>query len=295
MSTTVTEALRSFMGAAYPVSTDIDPRGYRWSEVYLDQARSAALAAAEAQPTETDAEKEARADGADFEIWWGRNMPRATQEAAWYEWCGIRSNSQPSSAEAQPVQEPAGWLLSGSLVYRLTDDRWPVNRDEIRVTMADGLRSEEACAKRAGELFDVLAAAPPRPVGEPVARMAVRAAVQQAYMALEELQGPGFLIGGVMHHRIGLILPKLNEAIDALAAPLQPNLACKSVQARLAAQWGYVPAQPVPLTITDEQIKELILRTVYEGDASTPHRDAWAAEIGIPFARAVLAAAGAKP
>lgn len=26
---------------AYPVSTDIDPRGYRWSEAYLDQAIAA--------------------------------------------------------------------------------------------------------------------------------------------------------------------------------------------------------------------------------------------------------------
>ena len=53
----------------------------------------------------------------------------------------------------------------------------------------------------------------------------IRAIVQQAYMALEELQGPGFLIGGVMHYRIGLILPKLNEAINALAAApaVQPS------------------------------------------------------------------------
>ena len=38
----VAEALRLFMGAAYPVSTDIDPRGYRWSEAYLDAALAAA-------------------------------------------------------------------------------------------------------------------------------------------------------------------------------------------------------------------------------------------------------------
>lgn len=55
-----------------------------------------------------------------------------------------------------------------------------------------------------------------------------RSALQQAALALEELQGPGFLIGGVMHYRIGLILPKLNEAIDALSAPpAQPaNIGC---------------------------------------------------------------------
>ena len=39
--------------------------------------------------------------------------------------------------------------------------------------------------------------------------------------------------------------------------------------------------------LTDEQIAALVLQTVYEGDASTPHRDAWATEIGIPFARAI--------
>lgn len=35
------EALRLFMGAATPVSTEIDPRGYVWSLGYLDQARTA--------------------------------------------------------------------------------------------------------------------------------------------------------------------------------------------------------------------------------------------------------------
>lgn len=32
------ELLRMVIGCAYPVSTVIDPRGYRWSEAYLDQA-----------------------------------------------------------------------------------------------------------------------------------------------------------------------------------------------------------------------------------------------------------------
>ena len=61
---------------------------------------------------------------------------------------------------------------------------------------------------------------------EPVAPN-IRAALQQAYLALEELDGPGYLIGGVMHHRISLLLPMLNEAInslaDASAQPKQPN------------------------------------------------------------------------
>lgn len=44
--------------------------------------------------------------------------------------------------------------------------------------------------------------------------------------------------------------------------------------------------------MTDEQVAALILQTVYDGDASTPYRDAWAAEIGIPFARAIERAHG---
>jgi hypothetical protein len=39
--------LRLFMGAAYPVAPEINPRGYNWSEAYLDQARAVAIAAKE--------------------------------------------------------------------------------------------------------------------------------------------------------------------------------------------------------------------------------------------------------
>lgn len=63
------------------------------------------------------------------------------------------------SAPKTPVAN-SGWMRSGALLYRLTDDRKPVNRDEIRVTMADGSRTDEACSRLAGELFDMLAAAP---------------------------------------------------------------------------------------------------------------------------------------
>jgi Lar family restriction alleviation protein len=45
----IDEALRIFINAQYPVSTEINPRGYAWSEAYLDQAlpiARAALAAA---------------------------------------------------------------------------------------------------------------------------------------------------------------------------------------------------------------------------------------------------------
>jgi hypothetical protein len=40
--------------------------------------------------------------------------------------------------------------------------------------------------------------------------------IQQTILALEELQGPGYLIGGVMHHRIGLILSKINATLNEL-------------------------------------------------------------------------------
>jgi hypothetical protein len=49
--------------------------------------------------------------------------------------------------------------------------------------------------------------------------------------------------------------------------------------------------QPQPLTLSDEQIREVILQSVYEGDGTVPYRTQWSTDIGIPFARAVLAAA----
>ncbi len=59
-------------------------------------------------------------------------------------------------------------------------------------------------------------------------------------------------------------------------------------------EWGSAAAQagPALVPLTDEQIAALVFSTVYEGDASTPHRDAWAAEIGVPFARAIERAHG---
>ena len=39
------EALRVFVSAAYPVTTEINPRGHAWSEAYLDQALDNARAA----------------------------------------------------------------------------------------------------------------------------------------------------------------------------------------------------------------------------------------------------------
>lgn len=38
-------ALRMFLGASYPVATEINKRGYNWSEAYLDEALHEARAA----------------------------------------------------------------------------------------------------------------------------------------------------------------------------------------------------------------------------------------------------------
>jgi hypothetical protein len=48
------EALRVFVSCALPVSTEIDERGHRWTEAYLDQAlpiARAAIAKAEGENT----------------------------------------------------------------------------------------------------------------------------------------------------------------------------------------------------------------------------------------------------
>ncbi len=73
------------------------------------------------------------------------------------------------------------------------------------------------------------------------------------------------------------------------AAPQQP-MHCPKDGGECGAGGYCRPQQRKPLT--DEKIKALVLETVYEGDSRTPHRDAWSAEIGIPFARAVERAHG---
>jgi hypothetical protein len=79
-----------------------------------------------------------------------------------------------SEASAEPVCE---WLIDGTLVYRLTDHFRPQNRDEIRVTQADGSRLAEDCERRASTLLAMLNryTAPPDH----------RAVMQQALEALE--------------------------------------------------------------------------------------------------------------
>jgi hypothetical protein len=65
----------------------------------------------------------------------------------------LRYRALLATPPAQPTPTD-GWLQDGGLLYRLTDGGNPQNRDEINVTMADGSRSPEARARRAGELLD---------------------------------------------------------------------------------------------------------------------------------------------
>ena len=44
------EALRLFVGAAYPVATEINARGHNWCEAYLDEALALGIAALADQP-----------------------------------------------------------------------------------------------------------------------------------------------------------------------------------------------------------------------------------------------------
>lgn len=47
----VREALRAFVGAAYPVARQINERGYNWSEAYLDEALALARSALQHKPS----------------------------------------------------------------------------------------------------------------------------------------------------------------------------------------------------------------------------------------------------
>lgn len=66
---------------------------------------------------------------------------------------------KPAEALHQIADNSDGWIQDGPLLYRLTDERRPKNRDEINVLMADGSRTEEARTRRAGELLDAIRAA----------------------------------------------------------------------------------------------------------------------------------------
>ena len=150
-------------------------------------------------------------------------------------------------AQAAPAPEPSAQAVAHP--SHQTVREWMPVSEALRLSDLwtagdlDNCGQWRAAIKVLADEVRALAASPqpePSAQGEPVAfdRMEVRAIVQQAYMALEELQNPGFLIGGVMHYRIGMILPNLNEAIKALAsAPsTQPHAVVEAVPLAEAAE-----------------------------------------------------------
>ena len=73
-----------------------------------------------------------------------------------------QAKAQAATQVGTPPPHPNdGWLHSGPMLYRLTNERNPQNRDEIQVTMADGSRSLESRGRRASELLGQIRAAPP--------------------------------------------------------------------------------------------------------------------------------------
>ena len=69
-----------------------------------------------------------------------------------------------ATRSTKPVED--GWLQDGHMLYRLTDEPRPRNRDEIIVTMANSSRTEEARTRRAGELLDAIRAAAAAEIGK---------------------------------------------------------------------------------------------------------------------------------
>ena len=95
----------------------------------------------------------------------------AAARSAWQEM--IRLHHRVNELEAQlsaigaggvePLRKQAedGWIQDGPLLYRLTDERRPRNRDEINVTMANSSRTKEARTRRASELLHAIRATAP--------------------------------------------------------------------------------------------------------------------------------------
>ncbi|MCA8237698.1 hypothetical protein [Burkholderia cenocepacia] len=88
----------------------------------------------------------------------------------------------------QPSGDTTGWLQSGSLLYRLTDERHPQNCDEISVTMANGSRNDVDRAARASEILALLTVAQ-QPSGEVTGwKLAMRVLQSDLYPQLDDAE-----------------------------------------------------------------------------------------------------------
>ncbi len=122
-------------------------------------------------------------------------------------------------------------------------------------------------ASRRGHRF-VRAAPQKAPIAQP--KTADRSATEKMVQTVKLWLGSGLPTGGAPRLEIAG-LAALAEAVLEASPPIAqqapavaPNLACKSVQARLAAQWGYVKA-PAVAPLTDEQIDHHWRATYSEG------------------------------
>jgi hypothetical protein len=157
---------------------------------------------------------------------------------------------------AQPAAEPVDSLL-GKLVGAAMD----LEREQGANAGMDESSSAWQLVKSL-ERRVLKAANAAQPAAEPVATTEeVRSAIQQAALALEDLDGPGYLIGGVMHHRISLLLPMLNKALASLYTTAQPAAEpafphCKQCgsSAWMCSVCPQPAAQPAAEPLTDEQI-----------------------------------------
>lgn len=117
------EALQCFLRAAYPCCTSIDPRGYQWSEAYLDQARAAALAAEAPQEAAHLADGislSSYSGGASPEGLYGRVTLRINGSLVDY----VRSARESQEAtQGQALPEPLiGYVCERTALVRMRDD-----------------------------------------------------------------------------------------------------------------------------------------------------------------------------
>jgi hypothetical protein len=151
----------------------------------------------------------------------------------------------------------ADWLQSDGLLYRLTDELHPENRDEINVTMADGSRSIESRARRASELLDKLSATP----------------VVPAPVALERAHELGFLRCAGWAQRDDLFSDVTSQAYRKdrshdLATMAAPPQAAPVAQ---LSEHPEIPRKQEPTNKAEPRLyKDVLLNTVYRNRHITP-------------------------
>jgi hypothetical protein len=112
--------------------------------------------------------------------------------------------------------------------------------------------------------------------------------------------------GSVREVPDGWRLVPVNEHFDALMAALDRAERKGYLSDAIAESWvdfDYMcalaadpsRAQEERKPLSEEQIADIVLRDVYEGDESIPYRHDWTRETGVPFARAIERAHGITP